>query len=100
MAKPETVRVTVRLEKDGTPVLFFVNESERGWWIDCYAHVGQHSEASREYMLSCKLQRPDALSTEAAALVREWDSLGPASLPRARVVSRLVYPKGKRYIGK
>lgn len=101
MSKAQTIPVTVRVNKGESPELFFVNENERGWWLECYAHIGQHSEACREYMLSLTLLRPDRLTQEASALVAEWSNLGPADerIP-ARVVSRLTYPKGKPYIGK
>lgn len=100
MSKQQTIPVTVRVRKDGTPELFFVNENPRGWWLEGYAHIGQHLTSCREYMLSCRLQRPGSLSDEALALVREWDSNGPADDYKARIVSRLTYPKGKPYIGK
>lgn len=94
-----SILVTVRTGRDGAPELFFVNENERGYWLKGYAHVGQHFEPSRSYMQSRPLMSPDALTPEAAALVREWSCQPPDNL-RAVVVRRLKYPKGKPYIGK
>lgn len=54
--KPVSIRYIAKWEggKDGNPVLFFPEvEANRGN-ILCYAHMGQHSEASIEYYWSLR----------------------------------------------
>lgn len=81
-------------------MLFFVNENDMGFWLEGYAHIGQHFQPSWDYMLSCRLMRPGKLSDEAKALVQEWDNLGPDDdRYTAKVCARLTYPKRKNYIG-
>lgn len=86
----ETINVSIRTDKEtGRPVLFFVNSNPRGYWIECYDRIGQHSEASRGYMLNCE-PMPE-LTLTALHLVREWSHMGDQV--NARPVARLTYPK-------
>jgi hypothetical protein len=89
------VNVAVRLDPEyKTPVLFFWNSNTRGLeWLMCYAHIGQHSECSIEYMRKCRPIK--TLDAEALALVREWCNLGPADeRVNARIVARLTRTRG------
>ena len=44
------IRIVPRRRKaDNVPELFMVEDGE----LTCYAHVGQHSQASRGYFLDC-----------------------------------------------
>jgi hypothetical protein len=91
----ETINVAIRQDRETKrPILFFVNENPRGWWIDCYDRIGQHSQASRGYMLACKPL--SMLGTDELALLREWRNLGEPC--NARPVARLTYPR-KNYLG-
>lgn len=71
------VRVVPRRAKDGTAELFFLQGEGLRRELMAYAHVGQHSGASREYFLDCT-SPVDATETDVAALIREWDNLGPS----------------------
>lgn len=91
----KTVNVPVRLDpSDNSPVLFFWNSNSRGLeWLECYAHIGQHSERSIEYMRKCRPMK--TLDAAALALVREWSNLGPADERiNARIVQRLTRTRG------
>lgn len=91
--------VTVRRDREtGRPVLFFYNANGRGYWLECYDRIGQHSQVSREYMRACKRCAPS--DDDAAALVREWDTLGGfIGTGKARRVAALRPPVGLAYIG-
>ena len=91
--------VTVRRDREtGRPVLFFYNANTRGYWLECYDRIGQHSEATRDYMKACKRCAPS--DDDAAALVREWDTLGGfIGTGKARRVAALRPPVGLAYIG-
>lgn len=89
------VNVAVRLDpEDNKPVLFFWDSNSRGLeWLMCYAHIGQHSECSIEYMRKCRPIK--TLDAEDLALVREWCNLGPADeRVNARIVARLTRTRG------
>lgn len=89
----KTANVSVRLDpEDNKPVLFFWNNNSYGWnWLECYAHIGQHSECSIDYMRKCKPLNVHALPPDAVALVREWATLGPVSEHvNPRIVARLT----------
>ena len=91
----KTVNVAVRLDPEyKTPVLFFWISNRRGLeWLECYAHIGQHSECSIDYMRKCRPMK--TLDAAALALVREWSNLGPASeRVNARIVARLTRTRG------
>lgn len=91
----KTVNVAVRLDpEDHKPVLFFWNSNDRGLeWLECYSHIGQHSECSIEYMRKCRPIK--TLDAEALALVREWDTLGPEDThTQSRIVQRLTRSRG------
>ncbi len=93
----KTVNVSVRLDpEDNGPVLFFWNSNSRGLeWLECYAHVGQHSECSIDYMRKCRPMSAAAMTPDAVALVREWATLGPADERiNARIVQRLTRSRG------
>lgn len=90
------INVTIRRDKEtNRPVLFFVNSNSRGYWIECYDRIGQHSESSRGYMQSCALE--DGTAKDAQALMREWSSLDDSGVAVAG--KRLFYPRGLNYIG-
>lgn len=82
--KPIRVAVRRTRTKDRTPILFFYTASE----LTCYAHHGQHSAASLAYMHGCT-RRADPTELDCAALLREWDSLGPDRIPF--VVAKRLY---------
>ena len=89
------INITVRIDREtDSPVLFFWNSNSYGWnWLECYAHIGQHSQCSIEYMRKCKPIK--TLDAEALALVREWENLGPADeRVNARIVQRLTRSMG------
>lgn len=91
----KTVNVSVRLDTDTqSPVLFFWNRDSRGLeWLECYAHIGQHSQCSIEYMRKCRPIK--TLTMEALALLREWANMGPAAdRVNARPVHRLTRSRG------
>ena len=93
----KTGNVAVRIDpEDNKPVLFFWNSNTRGLeWLECYAHIGQHSECSIDYMLKCLPMPTAALTPDAVALVREWCNLGPADERiNARIVQRLTRSRG------
>lgn len=54
-SKNETVRIAFRVDTFCRPapevVAFFPDFPARDGMITCYAHVGQHSEASRAYLV-------------------------------------------------
>lgn len=67
-----TVKATPRIERDGAAVLFF-HDSADGF-ATSYAHIGQHSEASRTYYRYCtRPPRSRAERDAVAALIREWN---------------------------
>lgn len=68
------MKIICKIEKSGTPVLFFPDD-KNGIYIGCYAHMGQHADCSRAYMRSCK--NPESESELAAVykLLIEWASL-------------------------
>lgn len=95
----QTCKVTLRLDRETKrPILFFINENDRGYWLECYDRIGQHSECSREYMLACPLIHPLSLSDDAQALLKEWN--GQPGDVRGIPSTRLVYPRQLRYIGR
>lgn len=103
MTKQQPAKINVSTRRDkatGEPVLFFYNTSPRGYWLECYAHVGQHSEASKEYLRFDTTPAPTT-APDVAALVAEWENLGPpADRIPAHCVARLPVPRGFNYIGK
>lgn len=87
----ETVNIAVRRRiADKVPELFFYNSNARTYWLECYARIGQHSQASVQYMHD-KTAPVRILDDECRALVREWSNLGgePVSV---RLVARLSRP--------
>jgi hypothetical protein len=69
--------------KTGEALLFFVDESGQ---LVCYAHVGQHSVASREYMRRDTI--PSNIHSAAhAALLEEWQ--GQGGYTEVKIVKRL-----------
>lgn len=64
----ETVRVIYRADRTDGEVTAFLDGSANPGNIVCYAHIGQHGEASLDYYRECT--RP-ATPTEFAALHRE-----------------------------
>lgn len=98
------INVSVRRDKTtGRPVLFFYNKSNGGYWLECYDRQGQHSEASKAYMRlqTVPISHSPEVNPDAAALVREWETLGPESEhSAAHCVARLPVPRDLSYIGK
>jgi hypothetical protein len=92
----DTVKITVRKDKEtGRPIIFFVNTNPRGYWLECYDRIGQHSQCSREYMLrECAYM--SRLTLDALDLIREWSQMGDPV--NAYPCARLTYPK-LPYIG-
>ena len=76
-----------RIDKDGTPVLFFPDDPvSKPGMIVCYAHIGQHSEASKDYYWNDT--KPDK-SNDCADLIREYENLGRCKLTvKRRLPSR------------
>lgn len=93
----DTVNVSVRrVRKCGTPHLFFYNDDGKRYWLECYAKVGQHSDASKEFMrLDCVPASWD--DPDVKALVAEWN--GQPGGGKAHLVTRLPQPRGMRYAG-
>ena len=88
----QTVNVTIRCDKEtGRPVLFFWNSNSLGWeWLECYDRIGQHSQASIDYMRQgCTPMRE--LDGPALALLHEWSTMGEPV--NARPVARLQRPR-------
>lgn len=72
----DKLKIIIRRDKETKrPVLFFRNSFDGKFWIECYDRIGQHSEASREYMIHRCKPEPMPLADDAAALVKEWCSL-------------------------
>lgn len=44
----------VRLDHDGGIILFFPTQKEYGNRVGCWQHIGQHGEASIDYVKRCK----------------------------------------------
>lgn len=88
--------LTIRRDRDGSPVLFFLDNDS----LMSYAHIGQHSVCDRGYMLECKpvIRRDaDPLPDDCARLLREWCNQPPhAASVGVRVVARLQAPLGVR----
>ena len=68
------MKIYVRLENDGAPILFFqdIGKPPRNGLVECYAHNGQHSEATRAYMRQCKKPETAAQFVACCKLLREW----------------------------
>lgn len=82
---PMFVPVAVRREKaTGHAGLFFYEGPD----LTCYFRIGQHSQASIDYMQNATT-RADASDPDCAALLREWEGLGPVGV-YARIVKRLT----------
>lgn len=78
------IKFIVKMEKGGAPVLFFPEHGAVPGRIECYAHEGQHAEADTRYMAA--LRNPtDADSIKVAALVREYEAIGPTRATMVRV---------------
>jgi hypothetical protein len=84
-----TIPVAIRRRKeDNVPELFFY---EAPGELTCYAHVGQHSPASRAYIRECTMPA-DPADPDCAALIREWNGQpsGTDEPLHARIVKRLM----------
>lgn len=67
-----TVKATPRIDRDGAAILFFHDGADG--FATSYAHVGQHSEASRTYYRHCtRPPRSRAERVAVDALIREWN---------------------------
>lgn len=78
------MQVSARISRETQDVELFFYE---GRDLMCYAHVGQHSPASVEYMRS-RTRPADLNSPEVLRLFNEWRAV-PGGLP-ARLVHRLT----------
>ncbi len=98
---PELLATVRRDPETGRPVLFYVNQSPRGYWVECFDREGVNQPA-RAYMLRCELVKPvSPYPDDVRDIIRAFESFGPED-QRVRVgwVARLRYPRGLRYIGK
>jgi hypothetical protein len=86
----ETSSTTVipRLDRDGTPVLFITDAPANYGNIVCYAHLGQHSEASVAYYRETK----PAKRGECDGLLREYASIPPkgVAIVRRRLTRKML----------
>lgn len=90
MMKPTCIVVRRTRTKDQTPILFFYSGPE----LTCYAHMGQHSSASLRYLQGfTRLANP--ADPDCAALIREWDSLGPAEYRTPFVIVKRLYKESQ-----
>ena len=72
-----TLRIIPRIESGGDgPILFIEGDDANFGMITCYAHLGQHSEASLDYYWDTK---PDH-ANQCAALIAEWIGIDPSFL--------------------
>lgn len=60
-----------KIEKDGTPILFFPDWYANHGMVVCYVRVGQHSEASVKYARSLK----NAPEGTWESLFKEWSDI-------------------------
>ena len=99
---PETVKFNMRRHKSGTqkPVLFFINQSARGWWLECFDMAGQHAQVSREWMRSQTepISHLACVNADAGLLLAHWQNLPPGPVVGVPV-QRLIGPKNLPYIG-
>ena len=84
-------RVILRKDKtDGSIVAFLPNNRARFGYVMCYAHIGQHSEASLDYYRTTLPLKPEDYSA-GDAMVRELTAIGYEVL----LVKRLTDPIGE-----
>ena len=70
------MKIELRIEPDGQPILFFPDEQNpRNHMVLCYAQVGQHSESSRAYMRQCKRPQTPEERKSALDLLRQWANM-------------------------
>ena len=74
-------------------LLFLPDNPANGGNIDCYAHIGQHSEASLDYYRETKPIPPNRL-VEAGRLLREYESFLDES--EVLVIRKRDTPKFRR----
>jgi len=67
--------VIIRREDDGQLVAFFP-EQINGKYIGCYSHIGQHSDASVDYMLNDTSEVSENDAREVSALISELQRIG------------------------
>ena len=74
---PRSDIVIIRRDRQSGDLVAFMPENDANpGMVVCYAHIGQHSEASRQYMLGTK--PVDYTAPEVFELVRELISMGYA----------------------
>jgi hypothetical protein len=89
---PRDDLVIIRRDREtGTLVAFMPEASANPGMIVCYAHIGQHGEACRDYMLGCKTVGYDL--PEVQELVKELVTVGYGvrlvkRMPSWRVLAR------------
>lgn len=87
--------VQIRRDSTGRPVLFYRNWRKgrpADYWTEGFSG-GSHFECSEAWRLSCTLIRPDAITADVAALIREFETAGPSSEHcKVRPVLRLQRP--------
>lgn len=94
---PNRTIVIPRVEKDGTPILFFPEFDANYGRIVIYVRVGQHGEADLEYYRTTKPDHKNAC----ADLIREHESF-PDSTPhvlRKRLNMDVLRNAWKRRLG-
>lgn len=72
----ETQLIHARIDKDGTPILVLPEAPANPGNCLIYAHIGQHSEASRAY-LAHHTAPADTKAPQVLALAREWANQPP-----------------------
>ena len=87
----QAIRVIPRRERLSRDVVLLLPDAHDATFpsfIGCYAHIGQHSEASRAWYRQCTLPA-DPREPDVAALLREYAQLGvPAELKILRRLPR------------
>ena len=87
MLSEDQTRVIFKKEKGSTDVIAFLLDVPSNWGnVVCYAHVGQHSEASLGYARECKPAAP----AEYADLKRELEVIGYSLVIRRKFPSGFV----------
>lgn len=79
----EKARVSFRTDKSGEITAVFLDKAMRGEYMACYAHTGQHSECSVDWVRNTKVAR------SYAELRAEMESIGYDLI----VSKKMVYPK-------
>lgn len=69
--------IIIQIDPDGNPIAFILNALANDGCVLSYQHIGQHSEASIEYMtLECTSPKTPDEIIKAYELVQELKSIG------------------------